>query len=109
MADPDVARVCARAQHSSATTTPVGAGAALAVSSATTHELPTPWLEGYAEPAFSGAPGCADAWDVGAAWHPWAEAAEPLHALHLDVTWSAVPIEVWLRGLPLRCQRASGA
>lgn len=93
LADSEASRVCTRTQHGSAATHP---GFALAVSSATTHELFAPWLDGYTEPAFPGALGATDAWDLGASWHPWAEAVEPLHALHLDVAWSAVPIEVRL-------------
>ena len=59
------------------------------------YSVPEPWLQGYTvENGFEGAQGAPHAWDVGAAWYPWAEQADVVQALHLDVTWGALPLQV---------------
>lgn len=66
----------------------------VAVSTCLAYATPEPRLHGYTAGAFDGVRGTAAAWDDGAAWFPWAEQPDPITALHIDVAWALVPLQV---------------
>jgi hypothetical protein len=93
LAEPEAAYACQRL-HTQAVSSDAGLYS-IAVSSAISYQLPEPWLHGYTDPGFTGALSSGDAWDAGAPWYPWAEQPNPVHALHLDLVWAPVPVQVW--------------
>jgi hypothetical protein len=99
--DPAAAAFC-RLMHASDLPEASCADFTLAVSSCMTYALPEPWLHGYKAPAYEGALGGEHAWDAGAAWYPWAEQRDPVRALHIDITWDLVPIQVYTSSVHAR-------
>jgi hypothetical protein len=91
LADPEAADSCQRLQSQGP---PSDTGAySVAVSSALSYQVPDPWKHGYIDPAVKGPPEDG-IWDMGASWYPWAEQPDPVHALHLDLVWGTVPLQV---------------
>jgi hypothetical protein len=66
----------------------------VAVSSCIVHLVPAPVQHGFVQGIWGMARGAPDAWDLGAPWHPWAEQPEPVKAIHIDLIWGLVSVQV---------------
>lgn len=56
--------------------------------------LQAPWTNGFTSHAYRQACAIPEAWDLHAAWRPWAELPDPVSSLRLELTWRMIPIQV---------------
>jgi hypothetical protein len=66
----------------------------VAVSSCLVYMIPAPAQHGFVQGIWDLALGAPDIWDLGAPWYPWAEQPEPVKAIHIDLVWGLVPVQV---------------
>lgn len=53
-----------------------------------------PWTNGFTPHAYRQACATPEAWDLHAAWRPWAELPDPLSCILLQLRWRSLPVQV---------------